>query len=109
VKYKSTNTRSMESLLEDPRKSNKEQPAPEMTPEMAAIQDELLANHWEKWVDMEIPALGGITPREAVKTSIGREKLIALLNYIEMNEQKTSDKMDQVKYIRGVRMTLGLV
>ncbi len=109
VKYKSTNTRSMESLLEDPKKSNKEQPAPEMTPEMAAIQDELLANHWEKWIDMEIPALSGITPREAVKTSIGREKLIALLNYIEMNEQKTGDKMDQVKYIRGVRMTLGLV
>jgi hypothetical protein len=109
VKYKSTNIRSMESLLEDARKSNKEQPAPEMTPEMAAIQDELLAIHWEKWIDMEIPALSGITPREAVKTSIGREKLIALLDYIEMNEQKTGDKMGQLKYIRGVRRTLGLV
>lgn len=33
-----------------------------------------------RWADEKVPALGGITPREAVKTSEGREKVIGLVN-----------------------------
>jgi len=43
----------------------------------------MFSRHWESWVDQEIPALGGKTPREAVKTADGREAVEALLKDAE--------------------------
>ena len=51
----------------------------EETPEGRAILGEISRRHWEAWVDEKIPALGGVTPREAAKTRLGRERLEALL------------------------------
>ena len=41
--------------------------------------EKTLFAHWENWVDAEIPALGHITPRQAVKDPDGRESVEALL------------------------------
>ncbi|MCX6537492.1 MAG: SEC-C domain-containing protein [Acidobacteria bacterium] len=54
-------------------------PSFEDTPEARAMLDEMSRRHWEAWFDEEIPALGGVTPREAAKTRLGRERLEALL------------------------------
>jgi len=40
---------------------------------------ELNRRHWEGWLDGKFPVLGDITPRQAAKTSLGRERLEALL------------------------------
>ena len=48
-------------------------------PEVQAQVTEMISQHWAGWVDQEIPALGGISPREAVKTPDGREAVEALL------------------------------
>ena len=48
-------------------------------PEFRRQMAEMVRKHWESWVDMEIPALGGRTPREAVKDRDGREAVEALL------------------------------
>ena len=49
------------------------------TPEGRAYISELNRRHWEGWLDGKIPALGNITPRQAAKTPLGRERLEALL------------------------------
>ena len=42
-----------------------------------------LTDHFRKTLDEPIPALGGQTPRKAVKTAKGRKKVIAWLNMLE--------------------------
>ncbi len=53
-----------------------------------------LERYYIKWCDQEIPALGNITPRQAIKTKEGREKLEALLVQFEGDsvEQKLRNK-----------------
>jgi hypothetical protein len=53
--------------------------SPEVREKIAEIMDK----HWEGWMDQGIPALGGKTPREAVRTPDGREAVEALLKDVE--------------------------
>jgi hypothetical protein len=39
--------------------------------------------HYETWADRKLPALGGLTPRRAVKTADGRAKVVILLDGAE--------------------------
>jgi hypothetical protein len=48
-------------------------------PEFAEMEDELFRQHAMEWIDTEVPALGGITPRAAVRTLAGRERVEALV------------------------------
>jgi cellulase/cellobiase CelA1 len=48
-------------------------------PEIQAHIADVMKKHWEGWVDTKLPALGGKTPRQAVKTADGREAVEALL------------------------------
>ncbi len=43
----------------------------------------MIDKHWQNWVDDKIPALGGKSPREAVKSADGREAVEALLKDAE--------------------------
>ncbi len=53
-------------------------PEVERTPEVEALQGDLLRKHWDAWVDQKVPALGNRTPRQAANTVRGRERLEAL-------------------------------
>ena len=69
-----------------------------------------LKNYYAKWVDMKIPMLGGMTPREASRTDEGREKLeeaLKLLENIEARNMKIEDK-DREELTEGLRAMLGL-
>ena len=46
-----------------------------------------IKEYWKRWLDFSIPALGNITPREAAKTSDGREQLEALFLDFEANNE----------------------
>ena len=52
-------------------------------PEVQEHMAEMFGRHWESWVDQEIPALGGKSPKDAVKTADGREAVEALLKDAE--------------------------
>jgi len=52
-------------------------------PEVRQQVAQMLEGHWSGWIDMRIPALGGKTPRQAVKTADGRESVAALLAQAE--------------------------
>lgn len=43
---------------------------------------------YKNWFDEEVPALGGMTPREAAATPDGRERLIELLKELENENEK---------------------
>jgi hypothetical protein len=64
---------------------------PERTPEIQALEAELMQRHWDAWIDTKVPALGNRTPRQAAKTPKGRERLEALLSdFARAAEQKSS-------------------
>ena len=43
------------------------------------MERELFRQHLTQWIDMRVPALGNRTPRQAVRTAGGRERVEALL------------------------------
>ena len=56
-----------------------------MPPEfLAEMEDQML----RQWLDDSIPALGGLTPRQAVKTPAGRQQVLDLLEYIQQQRQQ---------------------
>ena len=52
-------------------------------PEVQKQVAEMIGKHWEGWVDQKLPALGGNSPRDAMKTADGREAVEALLKDAE--------------------------
>ena len=63
----------------------------ERTPELQALEADLMQRHWDAWIDKKVPALGNRTPRQAAKTARGRERLEALLSdFARSAEQRSS-------------------
>lgn len=108
VTHQKTEVESVESMLNKPSDEPDEAPYPPMTPELQEIMDQSLDAHWKKWIDEKIPALGGITPRQAVKSKDGREKLMALLDDFERRDKLGQGSLSQLKYIQRARKQLGL-
>jgi hypothetical protein len=78
-------------------------------PEVRELMEATLFEHWNGWADQKIPALGGKTPRQAVKTPDGRESVEALLMDAErlMSEDKQMQNIGPAA-IEDVRRRLGL-
>ncbi len=79
---------------------------PPPTDEMTAIIRAYKERHMSAWPDMEIPALDGLTPREAAKRPGSRAKLEVLLREMEMHETRLPE--DERFDLRGLRDTLGM-
>jgi hypothetical protein len=75
------------------------------TPEVQAMLKEMSEQHWRGWLDTSIPALKDQTPREAVKTATGRERLEALLWQFEGQSKSLQSFAPDVK---ALRQELGL-
>jgi hypothetical protein len=73
----------------------------ERTPEIQALEAELMQRHWDAWIDTKVPALGNRTPRQAAKTAKGRERLEALLSdFARTAEQRSSDFQPDLAKLR---------
>jgi hypothetical protein len=79
------------------------------TKDNSLISDEMIQNYYDqyysKWLDMSIPALGGLTPRQASKDPKFKNALEALLLEIEANHDK-SDKSEAKPNISFIRAQL---
>jgi len=64
------------------------------SPEMRQKFRELMTRHYEQWLHDEIPALGGRTPLQAVRSKEGREKVAALVAQIEHDAAKSNPPLD---------------
>jgi hypothetical protein len=61
---------------------------PADTPEAAQLVLEFKRRHYATWLDEPIPALGGLTPREAVRRRASRRRLELLLQDMEQAEAR---------------------
>jgi hypothetical protein len=75
-------------------------------PEMSAVVRAFREKHMRAWVDDSIPALGGLTPREAARTPPARRALQLLLEEIEHNESRLPPE-EQID-LQWLRPELGL-
>jgi hypothetical protein len=99
ARYKTTEIRSPDAVLETIRDREGEmaKPGPDQDelmqiPEVREQIEKTLFAHWENWVDAKIPALGHITPRQAVKDPDGRESVEALL----LDAERSMDANEQM-------------
>ncbi len=112
--YKVTDIRPLESVMAEaasnPASSrhNEEQKALQNTPEVQEAIKDMLNKHWQGWLDTEIPALGGKTPRQASQTEDGREALQALLRDLEARDEHSGMPVSQQPYVDWARKELGL-
>jgi hypothetical protein len=114
VRYQVTDMQSVNSLLRD-AESHPGRPHPDdmerlrVLPEVQHEVEQMLEAHWRDWVEMQLPALGGQTPMEAVQDADGREMVIALLDDMERRESRFPTGLDQQQYIERARAQLGLL
>jgi hypothetical protein len=110
VSLQETKTISSEDLMAqviDARAQGDSEEAPDnRPPEFAAIEAEMTAQHWKKWLDEPVPALGNKTPRQAARSARGRERLEALFAEFQWRSEK------QPAHVRvdvaALRQALGL-
>jgi len=75
-------------------------------PEIQAKLREMRDQHWKEWLDSPIPALGDITPREAVLTARGRQSVEALLRQFRWHGNEGGNAFDPD--VDALRRELGL-
>ncbi len=78
-----------------------------MPPEILAKVEEHIRQHWANWLDLPVPALNDLTPRQSVATEAGRERLEALLLDFE-RRNINSDSLSKVD-VEWLRKELGLI
>ena len=64
--------------------------------------------HYRKWLDIEIPALGNKTPREASKIAEGRRELEDLLRVLEHTEKVKIEEGEPACDVSWIRKELDM-
>lgn len=79
-----TTIRTVDQMRADQRRDGLHEEADEIPPEIARqLMRDHLDKHYRETLDAPIPALGGKSPRQAVRTTAGREKVIEWLKMLE--------------------------
>lgn len=114
VRFRTDTIQSIERMLasraqRDPADTAEEWQADELSeqPEAKAAVQQMMARHFESWVSERIPALGGLTPLEAVRDAEGREKVLALVIDAERHAREMKPPVDEA-VLQRLRMRLGL-
>jgi|GEM_PF-1018683 len=76
-------------------------------PEVQGLLKEATEKHWKSWPDTAIPALRGMTPKQAAKDKLGRELLESLLLEYESRSASQPDEFLKVD-VDELRRSLGL-
>jgi len=72
------------------------------------ILQDMFDDHFHKWLDMQIPALGNKTPREASKSEQGRKELEDLLRMLEHNERLRVERGEPEYDVSWIRRELNM-
>ena len=84
----------------------REQPVPTEVEREAILR--MKAEHYATWPDDPLPALGGKTARQAVKTKAGRKAVLDLIRDFEHGEAREAKAGQPAFDFRPMRRTLGL-
>lgn len=68
-----------------------------------------LEQHYADWPDRSLPALGGQTPRNAIKTEAGKRAVVELLRDFENGEERNRREGRAAYDINRLRSALGLI
>lgn len=84
IEFVATRTKTVDQVLREP--SPEPRPEPFIPPPefIAEMEEQML----QQWVESSIPALGGLTPLEAVKTPEGRQQVLDLIDYIVRDQER---------------------
>jgi len=83
-----------------------EQPSLIPPEEAGRVVREFKERHYAGWLDLPLPALSGLTPREAVRTRVGRGRVDVLLKDMENHESRMPE--EESFSFSGMRKELGL-
>jgi len=108
IRLVATETKSADQALREPgpraepKESARQVPPPEV---IAELEEKML----RQWIDESIPALGGLTPREAIKTPEGRRQVLDLIDYaVQMQKRMPKTPGTFAPDYRKVKKMLGL-
>jgi hypothetical protein len=115
VRYRASEIQSPERMLADLRAAgglrdgaaSRESDRLAEIPEVRAKISEMMAAHWEHWVEQPLPILGNRTPMEAVKDADGREIVESLVVQGERFGRNPPTPTDEDVF-RRLRERLGL-
>ncbi|MEJ2229313.1 MAG: hypothetical protein P8Y67_14060, partial [Alphaproteobacteria bacterium] len=112
VHYRASEIQSLEKMLADERTSGastdfKESQELAEDPEVREMISEMMARHWDDWVEQPIPMLSNRTPMEAVKDPDGREKVEAIIIQAE-RDANSANSQTNPEVFRRLRDKLGL-
>ena len=78
-----------------------------MPAEVLAAIRKLKAEHYQRWADEKLPALGGLTPREAAQRKGAPQNKVELL-LAELEHGESAQPMEQRFDVASLRRELGL-
>ena len=115
VRYRASEIQSLEKTLADRRAAGgarggaafEESERLAQLPEVREKISEMMAAHWEHWVNEPLPILGGRTPIDAVKDPDGREIVESLVIQAERNGRSPNLQTNE-NVFRRLRGRLGL-
>ncbi len=115
VRYRASEIQSLEKMLADRRAAggarggaaSEESERLAQLPEVREKISEMMAAHWEHWVNEPLPILGGRTPIDAVKDPDGREIVESLVVQAERNGRSPNLQTDE-NVFRRLQGRLGL-
>jgi hypothetical protein len=84
IEFVASEFKSYEEALREPSPESASEPLI-LPPEVVAEMEEHML---QEWLGASIPALGGLTPREAVKTPEGRQQVLDLIDYIAYQQER---------------------
>ncbi|WP_287176817.1 hypothetical protein [Mesorhizobium sp.] len=88
-----TEIRTIQQMMAERPAKDGRTPSSEMPPELAEqVVHEYLDQHYRETLDQPVQMLGGKTPRQAVKTKTGRQKVAEWLKYLENQTARQPDR-----------------
>jgi hypothetical protein len=72
------------------------------------MMESMMHQKFREWVDERIPALDGMTPREAIRSEDGRDKIVEIIKGMENSEERKKMKGMSCMDISFIREELGL-
>ncbi len=112
AEYLRTDVKSVETALREHREKggsqSREEEDLQKHPEVQKAMREMMERHWAGWMEESIPALDGQTPRQAMRTKSGRERLEVLIREAELRDAKAKQPGLQQPILDKVRKELGL-
>jgi hypothetical protein len=93
-----TSYQSAEAVMASPNRAEQQPPEDIPAAELAAIKLEFLDQHYRETLRSRIPALGDKTPRQALRTENGRQRVIAWLKYLENGEARRAAHTGDAPY-----------